>query len=248
MGLDGRVRVAISGANCRVVSESQFTPLPVPPIVIPTFPATTQKIGIGLFDDLTGPRIQDYSEVVSPSTRAIFWKVGTTGEAKSKALAKSMNVGAEAYKDGYGLAPSQVPAGFRALVFAYPSKDRTVEASLGLVDAALKGLTTAGVPCDLAMAMYCQYRQPGDYALPLQKVLDMLAGVWRLGLAYRVGACWGFTKRRMSNGQVVDGVDYWPELQTCYGRLKAASGDWQHFPPYAVTPPVTPFWEPLGDL
>ncbi len=214
------------------------------PVVIPTFPKTDQQIGIGLFDDLDGPRIQDFSEVVSPNTRAIFWQIGTPGQSKTKELARTLNVGAEAYKDGYGV--PTVPDGFRALVFAYPTESLDVASSLGRVEMTLNSLTAAKVPCDLAVAMYCQYRQPGDYALPLQKVMDMLAGVWRLGIEYKVGALWGFTKRRMSGGQVVDGVLYWPELETCYERLQMASGDWQHFPPYAA-PPET-FWAPLGDL
>jgi hypothetical protein len=78
--------------------------------------------------------------------------------------------------------------------------------------------------------------------------MDMAAGVWRLGLEYRIGAVWGFTKRRLHNGQVVDGVDYWPELRECYDRLKTASGDWQTFPPYADQPPPDDFWAKLGDL
>jgi hypothetical protein len=122
-----------------------------------------------------------------------------------------------------------------------------VATSLGRVETTLKALKAQQVPCDLAVAMYCQYRAPGDYALPIQKVLDMLAGAWRLGLAYQVGALWGFTKRRLRNGTVVDGVDYWPELRECYERMKAASDDWEHFPPFSTVPPET-FWAPLGDL
>lgn len=244
--LDGRLHICWStttGERPADLRSQSFTG--EPPVVIPSFPPTDQAIGIGIFDDPVGPRIIDVSEAVTPNVRAVFWQIGTNGQSQSKALAKSLNVGALAYKDGYGLTPTQVPSGFRALVFAYPKPDRDVPYSLGRVDETLEILTRAGISCDLAVATYCQWNGE-TYDLSEQKVLDMLAGVWRLGVFYKVGAFWCYTRRKPIAGPVIlDGLEKWPNLQTAVNRMKAASGDWQHFPPYHQ--PVE-FFEPLGAL
>jgi hypothetical protein len=241
-----------AGATSESVIEKELTglaqPWPAKPIIIPAFEKTALKIGVGLFDDLKGPRIIDYSEKPSSNVEAVFWDI-RSGETKDEAkrLAASLKVGAEAYRDGYGMTVTQVPSGFRALVFAYPSAAISVDESVNKVKAVLKEMKAKHIPRDMALAMYCQYRAPGNYALPLQKVLDTLTKMWSLGIDYEVGAMWCFTKYRRDGTTLVDGVDYWPELQEALDRMKKASGNWEWFPPFSsAIPPIEPPKPPVG--
>jgi hypothetical protein len=239
-----------AGATSESVIEKELTglaqPWPSKPIIIPAFEKTALKIGVGLFDDLKGPRIIDWSEKPSSNVEAVFWDIKSAETRdESKRVAASLRVGAEAYRDGYGMTVTQVPSGFRALVFAYPHASISVSESVSRVKAVLKEMKAKHIPSDLAVAAYCQYRAPGNYALPLQKVLDALSAMWGLGIDYEVGSIWAFTKARRAGTQLVDGVDYWPELQEAINRMKSASGDWKNFPPFSsATPPVEPPIEP----
>jgi hypothetical protein len=209
--------------------------LPPPPAgpgpIIPYFTPTTQQIGIGMFDDMVGPRIMDYTETPSANVRAIFFD---TRDPEN--LAPSMDVSdelgwpVEIYKDGYGLDPDDVPSGTRALIFAYPTEGAAVSTSLQIVRANMNACANAHVPMDLACAAYCQYRGPGDYALTEQKVLDMLGGMWDLAREFHVGSIWLFSKARFHGEVLVDGVDFWQSIATAVQRMKEASADWTHFP------------------
>lgn len=237
--------------------SNQFTLYTPPAVIIPTFEPTAQKIGIGIFDDPAGPaRIIDISETVTPNVRAVFWEIGTNGRSQSLALARSLNVGALAYKDDHGLRPLQVPTGYRALVFAYPDPNRDIAWSLGRLNDTLQALHAAQIPCDIDLGTYCMW-DGTVYDIPEQKALDWMGNVWRLvvhgvenlGGPYPIGAIWCYTRRKPIAGPVVlDGLEHWPNLQTAVDRMKAASGDWQHFPPFGEAPPAEPFLPPFGSL
>jgi hypothetical protein len=206
-------------------------PPPGPGPIIPNFATTTQQIGIGMFDDMVGPRIISYTEELSSNVRAIFVDDSQIEDlVPSLELSGTIGWPVEIYHDGYGLDPDDVPGGTRGLVFAYPTEGAEVSTSLQIVRANMNALANADVPMDIAVAAYCQYRGPGDYALTEQKVLDMMAGVWDLAREFHVGSLWLFSKARFHGEVLVDGVDYWQSIATAVERMKAASADWTHFP------------------
>lgn len=248
---DGTLRLAWNGDQEAFLWSGDGWPLvPSPPVVIPTFKKTPLKIGVGLFDDPSGPaNIISVGEPIQPNSKAILWGVGTPGQSDARALAKTLNVGAEAYTDVYAFSPSKLPAGFRPLVYAYAKATLTVAQSTDLVRTALYDFHQLGIQCDLAVSTYRQWNGTG-YSLPEQQVLDMLKAAWDLAIEFKVGAVWCYTLRKPITGPVIlDGILKFPDtIGVAVDRMRGASGDWQHFPPYAESPPPDSFWAKLGDL
>ncbi len=230
-------------------SGSGWPILTEPPVVIPTFKKTALKIGVGIFDDPNGDaNIIAVGEPVKPNSKAVLWGVGTPGQSDARALAKTINVGVEAYTDVYAFPPSKLPKGFRPLVYAYAKSTLSVEESTDLVRTCLYDFQQAGIQADLAVSTYCQWNGT-SYALSEQKVLDMLKSAWELAIEFEVGAIWCYTLRKPISGPVIlDGILKFPDtIGVAVERMRAASGDWMHFPPYAP-PPSGIFWERIEEL
>lgn len=249
--VNGQVIVAI-GLNGAFVHEDDFVPVdlsaePDPVVTVPTFQKTPNAVGIGLFDDLTGPRIIEVGERPSPNVEAVLHTIPQPGDtsrptlAQSRALADSIGRPCLVYADKHGLAPSQMPSGCRGLLYAYPSAKRALSETLELVTQDCRAFRAArNAPFDIAMALYRQWN-PSGYPLSEQQVLDTAAGVWRLAVEYGAGAVWVFSKQRIWGTELVDGVDRFPSFQMALARMKAATPDWQTFPrPASVTPAPRP--------
>jgi hypothetical protein len=257
---DGRLLVACQGVAGGWIDSSAFTPLVDVPegVRVPTFRRTSRRIGVGEFGAVDPfPRIIGPSEDADASTEAVLFTLGDTDRAGARARADALKRPLLIYPDRHGLKPSDVGSD-RGLVFAYPTAGLSVAGTLALVRTDCERLQDAGIPFDVAGALYRQFTvEDGEDAYPLseQKVLDVLAGVWDIAIETGAEALWLFAKWRTYRGRLVDGSDMWASFQTALARLRAASGNWRQFPRPSLAPvpakpsePPTPFFPRLEAL
>lgn len=207
------------------------------PIEVPVFKKTHLKIGIGMFDDLVGPRIIDATESPSSNTKALLHdeKNGTIPLDTSRIHAAAANIPCLRYSDDHG-AITPTDSNDRSLVYCYPKSNLTLAQTVARVTADVKRLHEADKPFDCAVALYCQWNGH-TYALTEQQVVDTLGELWPVFLQYPPGALWIMSKNR-GNGK--DGVIAFDSFKLTLTRLKQASGDWTHFPEAVLNPSPPP--------
>jgi len=204
---------------------------------LPAFPASTRATGIGVFGEPDAPGLAivlgdgsvDPKYPVTPKTEAVF--TGSTGNLPGTlALASSLSVPALYYIDDYGLRPSAVPAGFRPALYCYPRSGVPVADTVALLEQDMLAMQTAGMPFDLVVAGYRQFKSVGVYSLTEAQVLQTMERVWVLSERYQAGAWWIFHHGRFYFEELVDGVTMWPKITESVALVRAASADWHVFP------------------
>lgn len=235
--INGELVAAINGAEGGFVGESDFRRVgdatPGPPVTVPTFMHSPHAIGVGMFDDMDGPRLMDATEVPAANVRAVFHHVGRGSVQASMAVAKSLGWPCEFWWDDHQHDPSDVPQGGRGLVFGYATDDQSVAETVDLFTSRATGLKNAGIPIDVGILLARKWR-PSGYALGEQHVLECAAAIWTAAVELGCGAAWIFSKHRGD----VDGVDAFPSFQKAVSRMKGASPDWRTFPKYRVSAPT----------
>lgn len=225
------------GANIESVHEEPLIGDPKPwPVELPVFEKTHLKIGIGMFDDLVGPRIIDTFEHSSSNTKALLHNEGgSVSLDTSRIYAERANIPCERYTDKHGAA---IPTdqNDRSLVYCYPTPGQSVAYTVEKVQRDVKNLHERGLPFDCAVALYRMWNG-FVYVLTEQEVCDTIGALWPLFLEYPPGALWIMSKNR-GNGQ--DGIIASRAFQETLVRLKLASGDWTHFPAAVLTPTPEP--------
>lgn len=205
-----------------------------PSVTVPTFQPAGYPIGLALFADDSGPSVCSVEGSQPPyvsheRTPFAFSTVNGPDYAPvgTRALGAAHGIVELYYRDGLPIDPLEMPridSNAWAGVYSYPN------VSMQTVETAARRLQSAGVPVALVVPAYCQWHTDGSYTWTEQAVVDRLKALWDLALALHITAMVGFAKRRVYDGRLVDGVDYWPAIGEAWARMRAASANWQQFP------------------
>lgn len=225
---------------------------PFPPVVtvsepprLPTFTATTQRVGIAIVGDSQGgPDWASVLDPVGPRTVAIFHPIVGWLETKNAAgvivrrpvtpaesldYAEKHHLRCFAYDDGWdAIDPSTVPPRMDVALQCYTKADG-VESLEAYRDRIIRRLASVNPIRDRA-ALHVVLRATVPAGFTLQAVLDKMPVGWDLTCDFTAAAQWYFCDQR------ADGINAHPELRTAIDRNRAASADWQHFPTFTPTP------------
>lgn len=240
MATDGQALAGLSSNPSQIVPSYAFV-TPFTPIIVPVFVSTDQQIGVGIFDEPQGPNLIGGGDEADAETKGVLYTIGRDSLSVAAATAALLKIPLEAYWDSASAYPaSAVPhvpgVTVRPLVQCYPLHDETTASFRTRIRSSIQGLVHAGYPVDLLPATYCQIQGNGTFNLGEQQVLDALQVTWETAIEFHAGALWCFTWDR-GHGQ--DGLVRWPSLMEAVMRMRAASGNWRHFP--TIPQPPTPF-------
>jgi hypothetical protein len=223
-------------------------PIPPPAVRMPTFTATTQKIGIGLFDEPNARA--DFFGDGSRNPKAVFYTRPSDDNAHNvawpevAAFAKAANLPVAYYTDWRNADHRKIPAADGVAVIPhlclYPKAGESNSAFLASVEPIVASHAALGPWA----GVFATYRQWNGQSYPLgeQQVLDAAEIIWNLARKYRACALWGFNYKRpwqATDANAVDGLIKWPSFQTMLSRLRAASGNADHFyDDFLLTPEI----------
>jgi len=216
-----------------------------PQTTVPEFGRSPFPVGLALFADDAGPTVCSVEGSKPPyvsheRTPFAFSTVNGSdyNPSGTRALAAEHGIVELYYRDGRPIDVAEMPyrdADAWAGVYTYP------HVSMATIESATRRLISAGIHCAFVVPVYCQWHTDGSYTWPEQVIVDRLHDVWALGVVLGVTAQIGFAKRRVYNGAVVDGLEYWPAIAESWARMKTASGAWQTFPVRSGSPtPIPP--------
>lgn len=234
---DGEATVAVSLAAGSVdpvfVYSYAFTPItaaPAPPVVVPTFPSTSQTIGVGVMDEPDAPILVGWNQPRTPSSVGLFCTANRDDMARVRATSRYVDVPLYVYWDEPEYQHTAEGDEIGAAQ-AYPRAGESRES----FRARLHRAVDAGARC-FVFAAYCQWNG-ATYTLSEQIALDSERDVWDVAVARGVTALWGFV---YSRGDGIDGLVRWPSLQESVRRMRAASDDWSVFPAREIEPAPAP--------
>lgn len=228
-----------------------YVPPPPDPVILPTFPATTQRIGIGCWNPRDGePNLIGGDDIRNPATVGAVCTFYVTPSGLDTheledglAVARRESLPLYCYVDAPDYLPEWVPIVPDVTILPLvqcTQKEGEADADFAArQDFTLRRLADKGFPVAVSLMAYLGAKGtiPVTYKRSKQSVVNGQLAVWNTMRAIRAVASFDFAYNR------ADGIVAVPELQETLRRRRAASSDWRHFP---VAATATGFTHPRG--